>query len=108
MSLLARGAPTWPRTCGHSTDGIAFSLDMTTRNFVSIFTAAAVVTWLLNVVWLAVLAAPVSLLWNWAAVPLGGLPSIGYWRAFGLLLLWFLLRLCHIGVKVTGKSDLSR
>ena len=81
---------------------------MTIRNFISIFTLAAVVAWALNIAWLAVLAAPVSLLWNWAVVPLGGLPGIGYWRAFGLLLLWFLLRLCLVGVKVSGKSDLSR
>jgi len=76
---------------------------MTIREFASIFTTAAVVAWFLNVAWLAVLAAPVSLLWNWAAVPLIGLPSIGYCRAFGLLLLWFLLRLCHLGVTVSAK-----
>lgn len=76
---------------------------MTIREFISIFTAAAVVAWALNIAWLVVLAAPVSLLWNQAAAPLGGLPCIGYWRALGLLLLWFLLRMCHLGVKVSGK-----
>jgi hypothetical protein len=81
---------------------------MTIRELISIFTTAAVVAWALNIVWLAVLAAPVSVLWNWAVVPLGGLPGIGYWRAFGLLLLWFLLRMCHVGVNVSAKSDLSR
>jgi hypothetical protein len=76
--------------------------------FVSIFTTTAIATWTLNVLWLAVLAAPVSLLWNSAVVPLGALPSIGYGRAFGLLLLWFVLRQGHVGVQLSTKARDSK
>jgi len=81
---------------------------MTIRQFVSLFTATAVATWILNILLIAVLAAPVSWLWNWAVVPLGSLPALTYSRAFGLLVLWFLLRLAHVGVKVSAKSQASK
>lgn len=77
---------------------------MTIREFISIFTAAAVVTWIANILWLAVLAAPISWLWNVAVVPLGPFPPISYGRAYGLLLLWFLLQQAHIGVKLSAKT----
>lgn len=77
---------------------------MIIRKFASIFTTAALVIWALNIAWLAVLAAPISWLWNHAAMPLGGLPQIGYLRALGLLILWFLLCNCHLGVKISAKQ----
>jgi hypothetical protein len=77
---------------------------MRLRQFLSIFTAAAVATWIFNILWLAVLAAPVSWLWNHAVAPLGGLPDIGYGRTFGLLLFWFLLCLAHAGVTLSAIS----
>lgn len=80
---------------------------MPIREFISIFTTAAVAIWVLNVLWLAVLAAPITWLWNRTVVPLGFLPAVGYWRVFGMLLLWFLLRLAHTGVKVSARSQNS-
>lgn len=71
---------------------------MNTREFVSIFTSAAVVVWLLNILWIAVLAAPVSWLWNLSVTPLFNLPSLSYGRALGLL------RLTHVGLKLSAKS----
>lgn len=50
---------------------------MGVADLASILTAGAVTVWILNILWLAVLAAPISWLWNWAAVPLGALPAIG-------------------------------
>ena len=81
---------------------------MTIREFISIFTTAAVAIWVINVLWLAVLAAPISWLCNRTIVPLGLLPAVGYWRVFGMLCLWFLLRLAHIGVTVSAKSKASK
>ncbi|HVZ65086.1 MAG TPA: hypothetical protein VG936_10990 [Lacunisphaera sp.] len=74
-------------------------------DFASIFTAGAVTLWTINILWLAVLAAPFSWVWNWAAVPLGSLPAIGYVRVFGLLMLWFLLRQAHVGLKLSARSQ---
>lgn len=80
---------------------------MSIREFISIFTTSAVAIWVLNVLWLAILAAPITWTCNRTVVPLGLLPAVGYWRVLGMLLLWFLLRLAHIGVKVSAKSKAS-
>jgi hypothetical protein len=78
---------------------------MTLRKFVSIFTTAAVAAWILNIVWLATLAGPLAFLWNHAVLPVGDLPHIGYWRAYGVLLFWFLLSSANIAVKLSTKTD---
>lgn len=77
---------------------------MNLREFASIFTIAAVAVWVLNILWLAVLAAPVAWLWDWAVAPFGVLPALSYSRVFALLVLWFLLRLAHAGVKLSAKA----
>lgn len=77
---------------------------MNIREFVSIFTTTAVVAWIANVAWLAILAAPISWTWNWTMVPFGTFPHISYGRAYGLLLLWFLLRQAHVGLKLSAKT----
>lgn len=78
---------------------------MSLREFISIFITAAVGAWILNIVWLAALAAPVAFFWNHAVLPMADLPHIGYWRAYGILLFCFLLKSATIGVKLSAKTD---
>jgi hypothetical protein len=56
----------------------------------------------LNAVLAAALAFPFMWLWNAALAPLGP-PAIGYWRALGFLLLWWVLRTAGKGFKVSVK-----
>lgn len=76
---------------------------MTLQQFISIFSATAVLAWALNLAWLAVLSVPLTFLWNHAVVPFGSLPCLTYGRTCGLLLFWFLLRLTQTGVKLSLK-----
>ena len=77
---------------------------MTIREFLSIFATTALAVRVLNVISLLIIAAPLSWLWNHAGAPiLGGMPAIGYWRTFGLLLFWSLLKLAHAGLHLSAK-----
>ena len=70
----------------------------------SIFTAFVVAAWALNIVWFAILALPISWLWNWAVVPLVNAPKVGYFQALGILVLWFLLRISQIGISAKPRE----
>ncbi len=78
---------------------------MNTREFISIFTSPPVALWFLNVIWFAVLAAPISWLWNVSVAPLLTLPTLSYGRALGLLLLWLCVWLAHVGMKWSIRSE---
>ncbi len=81
---------------------------MNIREFISIFTSPPVALWFLNVAWLAVLAAPVSWLWDMSVAPLLSLPTLSYGRALGLLLLWLCLWLAHAGMKWSIRSEMQQ
>lgn len=74
---------------------------ITLQQFISIFSVTAVLAWVLNLVWLAILSVPLTFLWNHAVVPLGGLSCLTYGRVYGLLIFWFLLRQTQTGVKLS-------
>lgn len=77
---------------------------MTIRNFITIFTTAALAAWVVNVIFLLVLAAPLSWLWNHAVVPIfGSMPIIDYPRTVGLLLFWSLLKRAHTGMHLSAE-----
>ena len=52
-------------------------------------------TWLMWLVVILGLAAPLAWLWNHTLAPMG-LPRVDYWRALGLLAMWHLLHLAGI------------
>ena len=81
---------------------------MTARELASIFTNGPVIFWLLNFLWLAVLAAPLSWLWNMSVAPLFSVPALSYGRALGLLLLWYVLWLAYAGMKWSTASPTER
>jgi hypothetical protein len=77
---------------------------MTIRNLTTILTTAALATWILDVIFLLILAAPLSWLWNHAVAPiLGSMPTIGYTRTVGLLLFWSLLKRAHTGLHLSAE-----
>jgi len=59
-----------------------------------------VATWLMWLVVILGLAAPLAWLWNHTLASMG-LPRVGYWRALGLLAMWHLLHLA--GVRMTAE-----
>jgi hypothetical protein len=80
---------------------------MNTRTIVTYFSKAAIVALLLNILWIAAVAAPISWLWNLVVVPLSMLPAITYRQALGLLMLWFLLKLSTAGFQLSAKLSES-
>ena len=73
------------------------------RDFSAVAGFVLLSSFVLNVLWLAVLALPFSWLWNWTLVSLVHAPEIDYEHAFGVLLLWFILHLVSDGVKLSAK-----
>lgn len=57
----------------------------------------------MNAIWLFVLAMPFAWLWNRALVPIVHVPEIGFWRSFGLLLLCHIIVLAGSGIKMAAK-----
>lgn len=76
---------------------------MTARTIITLFSTGAIAALLINVVWTAIVAAPISWLWSRVVAPLTKLPAISYGQALGMLLLWLLLRLTMVGIQLSAK-----
>jgi hypothetical protein len=80
---------------------------MNARTIVTHFSKAAILAILLNVLWVAAVAAPISWLWNHVVVPLGRLPVISYKQALGFIMLWLLLKASTAGFQLSAKLSES-
>lgn len=76
---------------------------MNVRTVITYFWKTAALSVLLNILWLAAMAAPISWLWNWIVVPLGKMPVLSYKQALGLIVLCFLIKHAFSGLQVSAK-----
>ena len=70
--------------------------------------AGSIVTMFFGFIFLAILAGfllafPIMWLWNWLMPVIFGLPIIGFWKAWGLMMLCSLLFKSHTNGNTTNK-----